>query len=62
MTKLCYTIAEAIDATGIKKTNLYEAIKSGELKVRKRGHRTLIRYEDLKAFVDALPEKSPIAA
>lgn len=49
------SIQQAVDTTGIGRTTLYEAIKSGALRVRKCGSRTLIRYEDLKLFVDSLP-------
>lgn len=53
--QLAYSVSEASKMSGIGRTNLYEAIKDGDLKIRKRGHRTIIRHEDLKAFIDALP-------
>lgn len=49
------SIRQAVLITGIGRTSLYEAIKSGDLHVRKCGSRTLIRYDDLKQYVDDLP-------
>lgn len=49
------SIKQAVQMTDIGRTRLYAAIKSGALHVSKCGSRTLIRYEDLKRFVDGLP-------
>jgi excisionase family DNA binding protein len=54
-TPLTISIAEACKATGIGRTSIYSAIKQGELRAVKFAGRTLIRTEDLKAFVDNLP-------
>lgn len=53
--KLAYNINEAVEATGIKRTRLYEEIKAGNVKTRKHGHRTVILAEDLNAFLASLP-------
>jgi len=53
--KLAYTIREAIDATGIKHSALYEEIKAGRLETRKRGSTTLILAEELRRYLAALP-------
>lgn len=54
--KLAYTIEEAIAATGIGKTSLYEDIAAGLLRAKKRGTRTILLTEDLAAYLAALPD------
>jgi excisionase family DNA binding protein len=55
-TALAFTIAETSRRTGIGRTSLFEAIRQGRLKAVKAGARTLIRTEDLRAFLDSLPD------
>ena len=50
--KLSYTISEAVVASGLGRTTLYELIKQGELPRVKVGARTLIRRQDLKAMLE----------
>ena len=53
---LAYTIEDAVSASGIGRTKLYDAIRAGKLRARKCGRRTLIIDEDLRSFLRALPE------
>ena len=53
--KLAYTIDEVTAITGLGRTSIYEFLKSGRLKARKAGKRTLVLAADLAAFIDALP-------
>ena len=56
MEKLCYTIDEAQLAGAGGKTAIYQAIKSGALKARKRGKRTIILAADLTQYLESLPD------
>jgi excisionase family DNA binding protein len=50
--KLAYTIPEAVVASGLGRTTIYELIKRGEIPLLKVGSRSLIRCQDLAAFLD----------
>ncbi len=54
-TPIAVTIPEAVKATGISRSGLYEALKRGELTARKAGRRTLISFADLEAYMSRLP-------
>lgn len=57
--ELAVPIDEAARRAGIGRSSLYEAINRGELPLRKSGRRSIIRIEDLKAWIDALPIATP---
>ena len=46
----------AIAAGDVHRDTVYEAIKAGDLRAVKWGRRTLITYEDGKAYIDTLPQ------
>lgn len=50
--KLAYTIPEAVSATGLGRTTIYELIKRGELPLVKVGSRSLVRRQDLEAMLE----------
>jgi hypothetical protein len=52
---LAHTIEDAARRSTICRTNIFAAIKSGDLKARKLGKRTLILDEDLRAWLAAMP-------
>ncbi len=56
MSKLAYTIPEAVEAGAGSRTVVYEAIKAGTLKAKKRGKRTIILAPDLVQYLQSLPD------
>ena len=52
---LAVSIAEAVRLTGIGRSSLYEAIRRGDLPIRKSGRRTLLLMEDLRQWLSGLP-------
>ncbi|MBZ9654682.1 helix-turn-helix domain-containing protein [Phyllobacterium lublinensis] len=55
MNKLAVTIPEAVQISGIGRTVLYSIFKSGGLKPRKSGKRTLVLVDELEAYLKSLP-------
>jgi excisionase family DNA binding protein len=56
--KRAYTIKGVGTLAGISRTMIYQAIKIKELRAVKCGHRTMIRAQDLQAWIDAWPPKT----
>lgn len=54
-TPITVTIPDAVKATGMSRTSIYEALKRGDLTARKAGRRTLILVADLEAYLASLP-------
>jgi hypothetical protein len=52
---IAFTIAEAVKASAVSRTELYRAAGRGELTIRKRGKRSLILADDLRRWVQSLP-------
>ena len=50
-----FHISDVCARIGVGRTTVYAAIKSGALKARKCGRRTLILASDLEAWLDTLP-------
>ena len=53
-TPIAVTIPDAVKATGLSRSRLYEALKRG-LPARKAGRRTLLMVADLEAYLADLP-------
>lgn len=53
------TIPNAVEASGMSRTAIYEALKRGDLTARKAGRRTLISFADLQNYMASLPTYRP---
>jgi excisionase family DNA binding protein len=54
---LTISISDAVCRTGIGRTSMFNAIREGRLRAIKFGGRTLIRLDDLRAFINDLPAR-----
>jgi excisionase family DNA binding protein len=54
VTKIAYRVSEAVAATGLSRSSLYELMKTGALRSRKCGRSTLILRDDLVEFLNQL--------
>lgn len=59
MTPLAYSIEEVAEMTAIGRSRIYAAIREGRLVAHKFGRRTVIRAENLTAFLDSLEPLRP---
>jgi predicted site-specific integrase-resolvase len=53
--KLAYRIDEAVAATGIGRTKLYEIIKAGKIETRRAEGMTIILRDELQRYLHSLP-------
>jgi excisionase family DNA binding protein len=52
---LAVSIQDAVRLSGIGRSSLYEAIRRGELPIRKSGRRTLLMTDDIRRWLASLP-------
>lgn len=50
-----WTVPQACERLGIKKSKFYELFGSGEIPKTKLGGRTVIKDADLEVFINSLP-------
>lgn len=60
--KLAFHIEEAREAGAGSRSEIYEALRRGDLKAKKRGRRTVILRDDLAAYLASLPDYQPRSA
>ena len=59
LARLAHGVPDLSKRTGIPESSIWAAIRSGALRARKLGRRTLILEDDARAFLDALPAREP---
>lgn len=59
--KLGYTIKEAVEKAPVSRSEMYLAMRRGELRAKKQGRRTIILREDLASYLASLPDYSVAA-
>jgi hypothetical protein len=57
--KIAHTIPETVRASGISRSAIYLALKTGALHARKYGTRTIIEDAELRRFIANLPAFGP---
>jgi excisionase family DNA binding protein len=55
MPPIAISILEAVRLSGISRSSIYQAIRRGELPIRKSGRRTLILTADLQRWLSEMP-------
>lgn len=55
-TTISFTIPDAVKASGLSRTAIYDALKRGQLTAVKRGKRTLILSASLSGYLASLPQ------
>ena len=58
MNKVLLSIEDALEATGVKRTTLYDLLRTQQLESIRIGRRRLIPAEALDAFVQRLRDES----
>ena len=53
--KIGYSVKEAADASGLGRTTIYAAVRQGELRMVKKGARSIILDRDLRRWLEGLP-------
>lgn len=53
--RLAYSISEASEAVGLSKDKIRDEIRSGRLRARKCGRRTILTREDMSRWLAGLP-------
>ena len=56
---LAVTVDQACDLVGVRRTKLYELVRTGQLRLVKIGRRSVIPFEDLKKLVSPTNASAP---
>ena len=52
---IALSVEDAAGAIGVSERQIWRMIGGGEIETRKLGRRTLILYQSLKTYIEALP-------
>jgi hypothetical protein len=52
---LTVTLHDAVRLSGLSRSEIYRRLSAGDIQARKSGSRTLIVWDSLKAYIEALP-------
>ena len=55
MKPVAYSVSDVLKMVGISRTTFYQLVKTGKIKVRKVGNRSLILSRDLEEWIESLP-------
>ncbi len=55
-TRAAFSIDEFAKSAGVGRDKIYEEIRTGRLRARKAGRRTLITADDARRYLDSLPD------
>jgi len=57
--QIMMTVAQAVQASGLSRSGIYEAMSKGALTGRKHGQKTMIMRDDLEKYLNDLPVYVP---
>jgi excisionase family DNA binding protein len=57
MDRIAYTLPEAARTAGVSRTRIFDAVRRGELTIRKVGRSSIVTHDDLLAWINSLPVK-----
>lgn len=60
--RAAYSISEIVQASGLGRSTVYEAIGRGDLRARKCNARTIVLADDFAAWLTSLPLVEPKSA
>jgi hypothetical protein len=55
-TRVAFSINEFAKSAGFSRDKVYEELRSGRLKAKKAGRRTIITADAARAYIDSLPD------
>jgi hypothetical protein len=55
--RLAVTIDDAPKVVGVKRTRIFEAVRSKEITIRKAGRSSIVEIAELQRWLDSLPTK-----